>query len=199
MSIPLVQNNEKDSINTSIIAIKKNLERINSILGLVDSGSDIDTSEFVKKSDIVDVVQSGNMNPVTSNAVATSNAMPVDTVTSGDMHSVTSNAVAGVCPRFVDYSTLLHSGIQSGGYTTTEDCYFVFWYITCVNVTTQMQISIDGVNVGQNDSTIIPNTSNSILMLSFSGYLKKGQRVTFTRTGASAGTSTSMGRFFKLR
>ena len=94
MSIPLVQNNEKDSINTSIIAIKKNLERINSILGLVDSGSDIDTSEFVKKSDIVDVVQSGNMNPVTSNAVATSNAMPVDTVTSGDMHSVTSNAVA---------------------------------------------------------------------------------------------------------
>ena len=95
MSIPLVQNNEKDSINTSIIAIKKNLERINSILGLVDSGSDIDTSEFVKKSDIVDVVQSGNMNPVTSNAVATSNAMPVDTVTSGDMHSVTSNAVAG--------------------------------------------------------------------------------------------------------
>ena len=89
MSIPLVQNNEKDSINTSIIAIKKNLERINSILGLVDSGSDIDTSEFVKKSDIVDVVQSGNMNPVTSNAV-----VPVDTVTSGNMHSVTSNAVA---------------------------------------------------------------------------------------------------------
>ena len=69
MSIPLVQNNEKDSINTSIIAIKKNLERINSILGLVDSGSDIDTSEFVKKSDIVDVVQSGNMSAVTSNAV----------------------------------------------------------------------------------------------------------------------------------
>lgn len=96
MSIPLVQNNEKDSINTSIIAIKKNLERINSILGLVDSGSDIDTSEFVKKSDIVDVVQSGNMNPVTSNAV-----VPVDTVTSGDMHSVTSNAVA----KKVSYST----------------------------------------------------------------------------------------------
>ena len=103
MSIPLVQNNEKDSINTSIIAIKKNFERINSILGLVDSGSDIDTSEFVKKSDIVDVVQSGNMNPVTSNAVATSNAMPVDTVTSGDMHSVTSNAVANALSTRLDY------------------------------------------------------------------------------------------------
>ena len=70
MNIPLVQNNDKDSINTSIIAIKKNLERINSILGLADGGSDIDTSEFVKKSDVVDVVQSDNMNPVTSNAVA---------------------------------------------------------------------------------------------------------------------------------
>ncbi len=101
MSIPLVQNNEKDSINTSIIAIKKNLERINSILGLVDSGSDIDTSEFVKKSDVVDVIQSDNMNPVTSNAVATSNAMPVDTVTSGDMHSATSNAVAGAYDKIL--------------------------------------------------------------------------------------------------
>lgn len=109
MSIPLVQNNEKDSINTSIIAIKKNLERINSILGLVDSGSDIDTSEFVKKSDIVDVVQSGNMNPVTSNAVATSNAMPVDTVTSGDMHSVTSNAVA----EAITWSVKSTSGTQN--------------------------------------------------------------------------------------
>ena len=96
MSIPLVQNNEKDSINTSIIAIKKNLERINSILGLVDSGSDIDTSEFVKKSDIVDVVQSGNMNPVTSNAV-----VPVDEVTLDNMQSVTSNAVA----ESLSYST----------------------------------------------------------------------------------------------
>ena len=36
MSIPLVQNNEKDSINTSIIAIKRNIERIN-MLGLVDN------------------------------------------------------------------------------------------------------------------------------------------------------------------
>ena len=41
----------------------------------------------------VDAVQSGNMNPVTSNAVANSNAMPVNSVTSGNMHSVTSGAV----------------------------------------------------------------------------------------------------------
>lgn len=68
MSIPLVQKPEKDDINTSIIAIKRNIERINMLLGLVDSSSP-DLSGFVKKSDIVDVVESDNMNPVTSNAV----------------------------------------------------------------------------------------------------------------------------------
>lgn len=69
MSIPLVQNNEKDSINTSIIAIKRNIERINMLLGLSNS-EEIDTSEFVKKSDIVDEVTVGNMQSLTSNAVA---------------------------------------------------------------------------------------------------------------------------------
>ena len=48
MSIPLVQNNEKDSINTSIIAIKRNIERINMLLGLSNS-EEIDTSEKKKK------------------------------------------------------------------------------------------------------------------------------------------------------
>ena len=69
MSIPLVQNNDKDAINTSIIAIKRNIERINMLLGLSNS-EEIDTSEFVKKSDIVDEVTVGNMQSVTSNAVA---------------------------------------------------------------------------------------------------------------------------------
>ena len=69
MSIPLVQDNNKDSINTSIIAIKRNIERINMLLGLSNS-EEIDTSEFVKKSDIVDEVTVGNMQSVTSNAVA---------------------------------------------------------------------------------------------------------------------------------
>jgi hypothetical protein len=189
MSIPLVQKAEKDDINTSIIAIKRNIERINMLLGLVDSGgSDPDLSELATKQELEDAITQ-----------VETDLAPVDEVTSGNMQSVTSNAVAEACPRFVDYSTLLHSGIQPGGYTTTEDCYFVFWYVSCVNATTQIQISIDGVNVGQNDSSTIPNTSNIVLTLSFSGYLKKGQRVTFTRTGTNAGTNTSFGRFFKLR
>ena len=90
MSIPLVRNNTKDAINTSIIAIKKNLERINSLLGLVDS-SEPDLSGFATKQELEDTVTEINN---TIDEVETS-LQPVDTVTSGDMHSVTSNAVAG--------------------------------------------------------------------------------------------------------
>lgn len=78
MSIPLVQENTKDAINTSIIAIKRNIERINNLLGL--SGSEeIDTSIFATKEELE----------------ALENALqPVDEVTVDNMQSVTSNAVA---------------------------------------------------------------------------------------------------------
>ena len=89
MSIPLVRNNTKDAINTSIIAIKKNLERINSLLGLMDN-SDPDLSGLATKQELEDAVTQINN---TIDEVETS-LQPVDTVTSGDMHSVTSNAVA---------------------------------------------------------------------------------------------------------
>ena len=88
--VPLVQNNEKDSINTSIIAIKKNLERINSLLGLVDSGEP-DLSGLATKQELENAVTEIND---TIDEVETS-LQPVNTVTSGNMHSVTSNAVYG--------------------------------------------------------------------------------------------------------
>ena len=91
MSIPLVQNNEKDSINISIIAIKKNLERINSLLGLADS-SEPDLSGLATKQELEDAVTEINN---TIDEVETS-LQPIDTVTSGNMHSVTSNAVASL-------------------------------------------------------------------------------------------------------
>ena len=110
-AIPLINNipktninNEKQlrqEINTSLVALKKEAGTLEGLINeaaqmLVTINNRIATLEndTVKKSDIVDVVQSGNMNPVTSNAVSTSNAMPVNSVTSGNMHSVTSNAVA---------------------------------------------------------------------------------------------------------
>ena len=79
MSIPLVQNNEKDSINTSIIAIKRNIERINMLLGLSNS-EEIDTSKFATKEELQQAV---------------TDLQPVDEVAVDNMHSVTSNAVAG--------------------------------------------------------------------------------------------------------
>jgi hypothetical protein len=91
MSIPLVRNNTKDAINTSIIAIKKNLERINSLLGLADS-SEPDLSGLATKQELEDTVTEINN---TIDEVETS-LQPVDTVTSGNMHSVTSNAVANI-------------------------------------------------------------------------------------------------------
>ena len=91
--VPLIQKADINSINTSIIAIKKQLKQINEALGLIDIPNAPDLTPYVRKDEVVDVIEADNMNPVTSNAVATSNAMPVDTVTSGNMHSVTSNAV----------------------------------------------------------------------------------------------------------
>ncbi len=70
--VPLVNVNDINSINTSIIAIKKQLMQLNEAVRLIDTPNvNIDLTPFVKKTDVVDVVQSGNLNPVTSNAVAT--------------------------------------------------------------------------------------------------------------------------------
>jgi hypothetical protein len=81
MSIPLVQNNDKDAINTSIIAIKRNIERINMLLGLVDSDSP-DLSGLATKQELEDAITQ-----------VETDLAPVDEVTSGNMQSVTSNAV----------------------------------------------------------------------------------------------------------
>lgn len=91
-SVPLIQNVDKDSINTTIIALKKAINEIESVLGL-DSGSDIDTSVFVKKSEVVDAVEADNLNPVTSNAVAD---YTVDRIEVNNSQPVSSNAVANM-------------------------------------------------------------------------------------------------------
>lgn len=84
MSIPLVQENTKDAINTSIIAIKRNIERINNLLGL--SGSEeINTSIFATKEEL--------------DALETA-LQPVNEVTSGNMQSVTSGAVASALENY---------------------------------------------------------------------------------------------------
>ena len=79
MSIPLINDVNKNDINTSIIAIKKDLERINTLLGL-NNTEEIDTSIFATKEELEQ---------------AKTDLAPVDEVTIGNMHSVTSGAVAG--------------------------------------------------------------------------------------------------------
>ena len=78
MSIPLINEVNKNDINTSIIAIKKNIERINTLLGL-NNTEEIDISIFATKEELEQ---------------AETDLAPVDEVTSGNMQSVTSNAVA---------------------------------------------------------------------------------------------------------
>lgn len=102
MSIPLVQNNEKDSINTSIIAIKRQIKRINALLGLSNS-EEIDTSVFATKDELQQAV---------------TDLQPVDEVTADNMHSVTSNAVAqkissiGVPFEIIEIEGFTYSNIQ---------------------------------------------------------------------------------------
>ena len=92
MSIPLVQNNEKDSINTSIIAIKRQRDRMNALLGLNNS-EEIGTSVFATKTELEDAVTQ-----------VETDLAPVDEVTADNMHSVTSNAVYDVTGKVTTWS-----------------------------------------------------------------------------------------------
>jgi hypothetical protein len=104
MSIPLIQKPDKDDINTSIIAIKRNIERINMLLGLSNS-EEIDTSKFATKEELQQAV---------------TDLQPVDEVAIDNMHSVTSNAVerrlSGVSPmnylRDDGYATITYRVIN---------------------------------------------------------------------------------------
>lgn len=106
--VPLVKGNNVNDINTSIIAIKKQLKQLNEAVGLIDIPDMPDLSPYVKKSDVVNSVESGNLNPVTSNAVANNK---VDSVTSGNMLPVTSNAVSSALGGKVNASDVVNSVI----------------------------------------------------------------------------------------
>ena len=133
MSIPLVQNNEKDSINTSIIAIKRNIERINMLLGLSNS-EEIDTSKFATKEELQQAV---------------TDLQPVDEVAADNMHSVTSNAVA----KAMSYSTTEHkTGKKWIDGKDIYECTFL-----CTGIVTINENWGDITNVFQNLSIIAPN------------------------------------------
>ena len=81
-TIPLVKGNTQEEINTSLIALKKALDEMNS--------SSSKTDAFVQS-------QIKQINELIENInTQIEDLQPVDTVTIGNMHSVTSNAVARV-------------------------------------------------------------------------------------------------------
>lgn len=130
-------NNEtqlRQEINTSIVALKREAFSLENLIAqaaqtLQDINKRLSELEgkqgdYVKKSDVVDSITSGNMNPVTSNAVANSNAMPVNSVTSGNMHSVTSGAVYNAISALKTISRWrFSSGSQRGVLPVVNDGY----------------------------------------------------------------------------
>ena len=145
MSIPLVQNNEKDSINTSIIAIKRNIERINMLLGLSNS-EEIDTSKFATKEELQQTV---------------TELQPVDEVTVDNMHSVTSNAVA----KCLSYST---EEVFSGEYwlnnTKIYKKTFIFRNITLSSSSRVIGThNIPIANITKTEATIVNFRDNNLV------------------------------------
>lgn len=100
MSIPLVQEATKDDINTSIIAIKRNIERINMLLGLSNS-EEIDTSKFATKEELQQAV---------------TDLQPVDEVAIDNMQSVTSNAVGLYANKVIKYKDVTFTSLSITGY-----------------------------------------------------------------------------------
>ena len=128
----------RQEVNTSIVALKREAFSLENLIAqaaqtLQDVNNRLSELEgkqgdYVKKSDVVDSITSGNMNPVTSNAVANSNAMPVNSVTSGNMHSVTSNAVFKASSPNFSQAQLIYRGNEeynNNSYTVPDNGYLI--------------------------------------------------------------------------
>lgn len=180
MGIPLVRNNSVDDINTSIIAIKKEL-------GKGGSGDMGDVNVNVKY-EVTDTVEDGNSLPVTSQGVYDyvegQGFTPVDEVTKNNMKAVTSNAVA----ESLSYSTteqktggvwidgkmiyrkvahVWHNNAPVSPYTLVNN-HLSFWpsndaeMITnyrgiCIRTDGYVDVFVSGISVG---TGMVPNLTN---------------------------------------
>ena len=95
-------------------------------------------------------------------------AQPVDVVESGNLHAVSSNAVAESCAKYPDYASGNLITQNASSYTPTEDCYIN--YLMIVSTTSDNQaLLIDNVEVTSYDGGTSPAR-----IFSYSGYVKKG-------------------------
>ena len=148
MSIPLVQENTKDAINTSIIAIKRNIERINTLLGLVDNDSP-DLSGFATKQELQDAVTQ-----------VETDLAPVDEVTLNNMHSVTSNAVANALIKEKKYTftrtvtTTQQTGFTLNNFQSIDISELSQKNIICATVNTDWAWVVSSANIANNKTSL---------------------------------------------
>lgn len=134
-TIPLVKGNTQEEINTSLIALKKALDEMNS------SSSKTDASVQSQIKQINELITNINSHLDTIDGQIT-DLQPVDSVTSGNMQSVTSNAVAN----------LLDIYIIKVNYTITADSAYVATY----NADTSEYKTILAVIESTGDNKVIP-------------------------------------------
>lgn len=94
---------------------------------------------------------------------------PVDVVEDGNMHAVTSNAVADSCTRFPDYANPITITSGTTSWVATEDCYIIISQL--FNYDASVEVYVDG------NAVSVTDFQTDYRILTFNGYIKKGQRV----------------------
>jgi hypothetical protein len=101
---------------------------------------------------------------------------PVDVVQSGNMHAVTSNAVAESCTKYPDYSKpiqIASSGVRVTSWIATKDCFvqFLFW-----------SGATNPINLLINNNVVSTYDVYNGVVSQFSGYIKKGDVVSISNS-----------------
>lgn len=130
--IPLVKDNGINAINTSLIAAKKSLQLIYSILDNVnktfkDINKEIDAidakfADYLLKDDVVNSITDGDMRPVTSNAVANNTIQKINiSVQEADLEANIKAFLDEMSSKPTNtYSGILNSSISNGNYSLTN-------------------------------------------------------------------------------
>lgn len=179
MNIPLIQDNQKDSINASLIAIKREEERLQALIAEADKKIAQLNELKVSKSDIVDEVTLNNMQSVTSNAVYESVAK-VTSVTGGRVISFPN----GLKILAVKIDWTGDTGVSYLGAATVAYSVRTYNYPSAFNVSNIYSASATSIDVGSG----VPNASIETISTSQIQVCDYG----YNRTSASSSASHSV-------
>lgn len=180
--IPLVNDNSSDAINTSLIAVKRELQtlldaikKINPTQEIIEQGggeiTELTQAEYdaltpeQKADGTVRVISDSEQTPVDLAGLV------IDDNTVANNKTWSSNKIESLQPKlYIDYSRVLvsrSSSVQT--WTATEDCYVVKTVCTGSNDTSVYPFYINNTRVDATDSW---GGANAIF--SFFGFCKKG-------------------------